>query len=1103
MTTVWLIRNDVFDEELESGRFISIGWDHIPDLDTVALTRDSLVPLLREDAPERSAQSLFAQAGIIRRFHDEVAVDDIVVAPHKSANLLRVGRVTGQYYHVGTEPKHQHRRPVEWMITDLRRDLLPAAVRQGLRNISTLSRIKREPDYFRTLVENPERSDRIEDIEAETPDTWLVGSSIAGEDQTSRFVSGGFWQLADGLDKRTSQMSVGDRIAIKSSYVRKHDIPFENRGINVSCMEIKARGVITRVAEDRALVDWDTQFKPREWYFYTNRNAVWRLNPAHRYTPDLKRFIFEGGDQDIDRFLADPFWARYAEAAETTEGIPSFRAVRPSAQPVYAAAEAWREALIAGNSLFSGEPLNYREAVAGLIHDFVERPLVGEGTFTGKLEEQLAETSEAGIQLAAELLFIYCLPIHHSGMGQAAKIELLRTVTSWRESVTMLPSEFRPPLLSGIARVGTAYHTYRWKVFQYLVLFIQAVTALSADDRREALGTREGFTRLTSTLDEQSVWAIRFLLEHLLFPDEAFATASRDDRVAMTAAFQRDSGISDVNQLVSQLPPNMRYGDRFEINPYTAPHRYEWSELGEERSLWGEWGALIIDDDSLVHSDEGAGITGIAGAIEALRLIATPAAQSLGTWCEANSHDAEALAAEVREHGLAWATDELATKTDWEGEPAEFVEVAMLLFSSIDPSVTLLTQSSISLLVTQLGNTGISPKPSPGELTIAVLEALDVLGVSLFETNGAELSRSALATLAVQIHELDPAMTPWPTRVQERFLDWRAGRGLYGPKDLSDEDGVYDADTLELSDPAPVAVEPETEPNVPQTLEELATQLTFDTEKGRKWLETTRELLHDKKQIILQGPPGTGKTYLAQKLALFLTGHSSRIKLVQFHPATSYEDFVEGYRPKTDGSGGFEVREGPLLQLARQAQSQPTEQHILIIDEINRANLPAVFGELYFLLEYRATPIGLTYGGTFEMPPNLFIIGTMNTADRSIASIDAALRRRFYIRDLRPEESPLKDALDRWLERNAGQLDWLSGLLTAANERIGDEDQHVGPSHFLRENLTEERARHAWDHIVLPTLREHFYGQQERLDALDFDSLKSHALKLKHDAEAD
>ena len=148
------------------------------------------------------------------------------------------------------------------------------------------------------------------------------------------------------------------------------------------------------------------------------------------------------------------------------------------------------------------------------------------------------------------------------------------------------------------------------------------------------------------------------------------------------------------------------------------------------------------------------------------------------------------------------------------------------------------------------------------------------------------------------------------------------------------------------------------------------------------------------------GPPGTGKTLVAQALAEHLTAEGGDWELAQFHPSYSYEDFMEGYRPtaSADGAVSYELRPGPLRRIAADAENDPGNPYVLVVDEINRGNIPKIFGELLFLLEYRDKPIALPVLARqhFTLPQNLFVIGTMNTADRSIALVDTALRRRFY-----------------------------------------------------------------------------------------------------------
>ena len=298
-------------------------------------------------------------------------------------------------------------------------------------------------------------------------------------------------------------------------------------------------------------------------------------------------------------------------------------------------------------------------------------------------------------------------------------------------------------------------------------------------------------------------------------------------------------------------------------------------------------------------------------------------------------------------------------------------------------------------------------------------------------------------------------------------------------------------DEIVINDP------PETSP-LPQTLPSDLTSLAAELYLPVEFLKNIDELLIDKKQVIFQGPPGTGKTYVAQALAKHLAGSEERVTLVQFHPSYAYEDFVRGFRPTltTDGQAGFDLKDGPLLQAAKSAEEEPNENHFLIIDEINRGNLAKVFGELYFLLEYRDEEITLQYQRDedemkFSLPRNLFIIGTMNTADRSIALVDLALRRRFYFVEFHPDEEPVRGVLRRWLQANHPDMTWVAGVVEEANKLL-ETDRHaaIGPSYFMKDELDEDMVERIWKHSVLPYIEERRFGGDKVSDEFDLDRLR-------------
>ena len=175
-------------------------------------------------------------------------------------------------------------------------------------------------------------------------------------------------------------------------------------------------------------------------------------------------------------------------------------------------------------------------------------------------------------------------------------------------------------------------------------------------------------------------------------------------------------------------------------------------------------------------------------------------------------------------------------------------------------------------------------------------------------------------------------------------------------------------------------------------------------------LQEMLDCLARKKNVILQGPPGVGKTFIARRLAYALIGYTDRAKveMVQFHQSYAYEDFIQGWRPKE--TGGFERRNGVFYEFCKKAQQDASSTYVFIIDEINRGNLSKIFGELMMLIETdKRGPdfaIPLTYSSglddRFFVPSNLHLIGLMNTADRSLAMVDYALRRRFTFMDLKP-----------------------------------------------------------------------------------------------------
>ena len=251
-------------------------------------------------------------------------------------------------------------------------------------------------------------------------------------------------------------------------------------------------------------------------------------------------------------------------------------------------------------------------------------------------------------------------------------------------------------------------------------------------------------------------------------------------------------------------------------------------------------------------------------------------------------------------------------------------------------------------------------------------------------------------------------------------------------------------------------------------------------------------LLKNKKNVILQGPPGVGKTFAAKKLAYSMMGKKdeSRIEFVQFHQNYSYEDFVMGYKPVDHG---FELKTGIFYRFCQKAANHPEKEHFFVIDEINRGNMSKIFGELLMLIErdYRGTKVTLAYDGRpFSVPENLYIIGMMNTADRSLAMIDYALRRRFSFVDMDPgfdSEGFLKyqDALDD--ETFVALISRIKELNREISRDASlGEGFCIGHSYFCERDSCSDLCLEEWmqsvvEYDLLPMLGEYWFDDSARL----------------------